>query len=493
MPSSSPIARDSLSPSMSIDSRPPSTPPIAWLESDHDDAWAVCLALQADDASATFRSANSRLTPPPSPHCRHLRPPTLQPNTRPAKTETVPATSSHISYNSGNSRQNVRDVLVNASSAPYSIPHTNLNVSRTSPTLESASLSGFCASPDHAPINSPRGYPTPVFHSTSALASYHGIPQLLPPAPRTTPRNQYTHEEIATPEPDFLTLRTDYLTMLSQNPSDVVGSEDHSVLASPEFDDALMQAFGASPEARFDPNEFMTSPFDSPFDDFLQTPALGTVDGDISASPLIGFEDFSHLSLWSDSVSDPASAKTVEPATPARFDGLLSMPSPTTPSLDPSPMLPPSHSSFTPPPRKKSSANGTRKNITPDALLPVEAPIQPRKYVTPSRTSRKELPAVFARKRARSMAFGDGDDEDQLLEELRALPPNPTEAQRIEAKRLQNTIAARRSRRRKLETQMQMEETLQQLQAENAYWKSVALACKEVMALHGLEVPEPNL
>ncbi|EIM81518.1 uncharacterized protein STEHIDRAFT_39391, partial [Stereum hirsutum FP-91666 SS1] len=96
----------------------------------------------------------------------------------------------------------------------------------------------------------------------------------------------------------------------------------------------------------------------------------------------------------------------------------------------------------------------------PEALVPIDAPIQTRKYVAPSSTSRKEVPATFARKRARSQAFGDDDElADQDVGASSSLTPNEEDA--IKAKRLQNTLAARRSRKRKLEYQKELEDALE--------------------------------
>ncbi|TDL22136.1 hypothetical protein BD410DRAFT_681609, partial [Rickenella mellea] len=138
--------------------------------------------------------------------------------------------------------------------------------------------------------------------------------------------------------------------------------------------------------------------------------------------------------------------------------------------------------------RSRSKPTGTRKNISPETLVPLEAPTQPRSYVTPSTTSRKEIPAVFARKRARSMAF---DEEDELADEADplALPPTATEAEAIAAKRRQNTLAARRSRKRKLEYQQQLEDALDKEKLEKEMWKSRALACRDTLQSYGVSVP----
>lgn len=103
---------------------------------------------------------------------------------------------------------------------------------------------------------------------------------------------------------------------------------------------------------------------------------------------------------------------------------------------------------------------GTRPNLTPAALIPIDAPVQPRSYVTPSATSRKDVPAAFTNRQPKKRTI----EEVAIDEEL--------ELQRqIEAKRLQNTKAARRSRARKLEYQRKLEEDNAALRAENEQLK----------------------
>ncbi|KAF9459194.1 hypothetical protein BDZ94DRAFT_1149668, partial [Collybia nuda] len=137
------------------------------------------------------------------------------------------------------------------------------------------------------------------------------------------------------------------------------------------------------------------------------------------------------------------------------------------------------------PPRRKSSATGTRKGVTPEALVPIDAPTQPRKYVTPSATSRKEVPSVFAKKRARSQAFAD--DEDELFEE--PLRPGATEKEQIEYKRRQNTVAARRSRKRKLQHQQQLEERIEHLTRSRDVWRTRAHMFQDMLEAHGVCAP----
>lgn len=117
--------------------------------------------------------------------------------------------------------------------------------------------------------------------------------------------------------------------------------------------------------------------------------------------------------------------------------------------------------------RRKVVATGIRKGVTPETLLDESAPTQLRNYVTPSATSRKEVPAVFARKRARSTAFGD--EEDELEDHI--LPPDSSEKDLIEQKRRQNTVAARRSRKRKLEHLQHLETSLEKERQAKERWR----------------------
>ncbi|KZT09165.1 uncharacterized protein LAESUDRAFT_647422 [Laetiporus sulphureus 93-53] len=271
------------------------------------------------------------------------------------------------------------------------------------------------------------------------------------------------------------------------------------------------QSFPAAPTASpvFDmmndfTSEYLTSPYDdSPLDEWLSTPALDSADigSDILTSPAIAdtddFNDFGGTSLFGESLGltnaicdqtkvAPRPAPVGPLPTPFDFNDMYRMPSPTTPALDPMSLDRSPHlSNVAPPapPRRRNAPTGTRKNITPEALVPLDAPIQPRKYVTPSATSRKEVPAVFAKKRSLSVAFGeDGEQVDAAN-----LPLSDLEA--IEAKRRQNTLAARRSRKRKLEYQRELEVSMEQERAEKEMWKSRAIMYEALLHSHGLEVP----
>ena len=87
------------------------------------------------------------------------------------------------------------------------------------------------------------------------------------------------------------------------------------------------------------------------------------------------------------------------------------------------------------------------------------------------------------KKRARSQAFGD---EDELEEDVN-LDPGDLDA--IEAKRRQNTLAARRSRKRKLEYQRELETTVEREKEEKEMWRQRAMLYQALLESHGHEVP----
>lgn len=329
---------------------------------------------------------------------------------------------------------------------------------------------------------------------------------------------------------EFETVRSDYLTMLS-SPTNMDSTTKVEAIsptpraASPPSEDeaatkAILQVLegmvdivlqssfpanssSASPSYKVEHelSAYLTSPLiDSPWEeDFLTTPALlpgGDMGIDIMASPALldNDEAYTNASLFGDEpLFEPL---TFEKLNADRrglaFDSL----SPGPPSdLPGSPTSSKSPSSCTggrgnksggkqtTKTRRKNVPTGTRKNVTPESLIPVDAPIQNRKYVADSATSRKELPAVFARKRKR--ATSDLDNEEDLL----AAPPTNAELSAIEAKRRQNTLAARRSRKRKLEHQRDLETTIENERAEKDAWKQRALAFEAILNSNGIRIP----
>lgn len=249
-----------------------------------------------------------------------------------------------------------------------------------------------------------------------------------------------------------------------------------------------------------DLNEYLTSPLlDSPLDDdLLTTPAVGSdMHADVMTSPLMGdfgndsFGDFPPLF---DEFDDPMyqGSKPPQDEPPVfphqpNFDSMYRLESPNAPLLD-SLSASPFNRQMVPLPsaKRKSTATGTRKNITPQSLVPIDVPTQERKYLVPSATSRKELPATWRRKRLRTA--GPGDEEDQLVEE--GLAPTLSEQEQIEVKRRQNTVAARRSRKRKLEYQRELEERAELYKRESEMWKQRAMTYQALLRSHHIECPE---
>jgi hypothetical protein len=292
---------------------------------------------------------------------------------------------------------------------------------------------------------------------------------------------------------------------------------------------AVMDVLEASPEFKME-NEFtayLTSPLDESSweDDPLTTPSFGSTGDlgtDILTSPALidSSDNFVDLPLFSDGplfdlTFDKLNAhNAAQPLFPPESDRMYTMDSPHSSSHDsvslssnPRSVVgrdvsatsgapsrgasnPRSVSAPTKTNRRKSAPTGTRKNVTPESLVPIEAPIQPRKYVTDSATSRKELPAVFARKRKRSMAFGAEVAEDEkVIVDPSVVPPSPLEMDAIEAKRRQNTLAARRSRKRKLEHQQELENAVDVERREKEAWKARAMALEALLRSHEIKIP----
>jgi hypothetical protein len=279
----------------------------------------------------------------------------------------------------------------------------------------------------------------------------------------------------------FSSLCSEYLTMLD-NPTTEM-SPNAAPNPPTSSDEEAVQAIltiihaGDSSVKR---SEYLTSPMESPFDDFLSTPGLRNDDYPADfTSPLIADGDdfgahFHDTPLFDDiglfdvpSSSDKRVAPSLFPS--VNLDNMYTI-SPATPALDASPLFPP------PPPRLSSNLpTGTRRNLTPDALIPLDAPVQSRNYLTPSATSRKDP----QRKRSRSEAFGDDDEANNDVGELDT----------VAAKRLQNTLAARRSRKRKLEHQLELEAHLEREKQQKEQWRSRAMTLEALLLSHGIPVP----
>ncbi|KAH9047696.1 hypothetical protein EDB84DRAFT_1263444 [Lactarius hengduanensis] len=406
-----------------------------------------------------------------------------------------------------NNNRHVRDLpLSGFNQAPISESSSGHSGAPLS-SIESSRLSSQ-SSPYHGSLNPqahrPRTY-NQVFHSTSDLAAHHGIPESLPPPPRTTPRSSEPD-----PIPDFSlsSLCSNYLTMLSSNKTSeqtpTITESDTSAAHQMSVDNeaaaqAIASALSASPDF-FNPSSFLTSPVSPWEDDLLTTPAFEAGMGmtpDIFTSPALtdfGGEfggDHDHMpSLFGPSGYEGYDDAKVNfggalgpsdlPLPVPDMDQMYTI-SPGTPALD-TPAIQPFNFDGPSNLGRRTSPTGTRKNITPETLVPYDAPIQTRKYRTPSATSRKELPVTFARKRARTQGPDEEDDA--------AAGPTVSEEDAIQAKRLQNTLAARRSRKRKLEYQRELEDAIEAERKDKETWRARALILEALLRDKGHEVPQ---
>ncbi|KAF8650979.1 hypothetical protein AX16_004994 [Volvariella volvacea WC 439] len=344
----------------------------------------------------------------------------------------------------------------------------------------------------------------PVFESTQALAQHYGIPQVLPPAPR--PHTDRTNQAFA----DFATLSQNYLAMLSKSSSDNTSMSTDSTVSPADLmvpaqsaagQDELFNLLGnaisittsmtrsdAASAATPDMFTPLMGDFDSPLDDsplaeFLQTPIMDDVDNDIFAAD----DDSLFEPTWSapieTSVSPkqppPSSLYTMSPISPAMdaVNPTSLFPSKSAKSTDTSIETPSSLGK-----RRRSTANGTRKGLTVEALVPLDAPTQTRRYVTPSATSKKDLPAMIQRKRARLQTPVDEGDAPP--------PPSASEQELIDYKRRQNTLAARKSRMRKLEHQQKLEAEVEQLKQERDTWKVRTEMLMHTLRTHNIPAPD---
>ena len=478
----------------------------------------------------------------------------LSPKTTPSNPDKV-AIPAFQNTNDKYSSQDVH-LLVNSSASSTSSTATR-SFGQPSTPLETSVSSFSQPLSNHVlthPIRRPSRTSNQVFQSSTDLAAHYGIPQRLPPAPRTTTRYlQPPAPQPSSPLSDFQTLSANYLNMLSNKTTDTpVAASSTPAMSSTELTapviptdftaDQIKQmaeligkttastprvfamthigtAFFAAPSLQPNNelrdssadffNDYMTSPlmpdldgeftspFDTPYSDFLTTPLFN--DDAMLTSPMMEYGDdtlplFGGVDYTHDHVDEVPIVPIVDkPSTAVDFNNLYTI-SPGTPALeafDPSHLeirrtapTPAPRSSTPAPPARRSKATGIRKGVTPESLLDEDAPTQPRKYTTPSATSRKEVPAGFARKRARSVAFAD--EEDQLDD----LPPNPTEQDLIEQKRRQNTVAARRSRKRKLEQLQRLEASRDEERALKETWMERASVLLGLVRSMGVNYPD---
>ncbi|KAF9003024.1 hypothetical protein BDQ17DRAFT_513649 [Cyathus striatus] len=170
------------------------------------------------------------------------------------------------------------------------------------------------------PLSRPRTLPNKVFDSTQSLAAHYGLPQILPPVPRTTNVPVRATEQ---PLSDFESMENNYLSMLSSttdNNTSATPSASTSALPSnnnmnesQRIDMESAQALGLGPEdvtnivtlilpdmaVPMSPAFLTTLPstvpgmldsfdsplYDTPFSNFLNTPIIGDLGDDMGGPP----------------------------------------------------------------------------------------------------------------------------------------------------------------------------------------------------------------
>ena len=133
-------------------------------------------------------------------------------------------------------------------------------------------------------------------------------------------------------------------------------------------------------------------------------------------------------------------------------------------------------------PAKSTNTRSKKVKAVKTSLLPLDAPIQPRNYVTPSSTSRKRKTVPVERellKRAKSSSSSSTTPSSSVVlsSSSTTLPTAPVHADAdelpadlvsaVEKKRLQNTISARKSRMRKQSQLAELQEANELLMQQN--------------------------
>ncbi|KAI5474661.1 transcription factor [Pseudohyphozyma bogoriensis] len=262
---------------------------------------------------------------------------------------------------------------------------------------------------------------------------------------------------ISSKELDFTSLNHD----LTVFPFDIVPTSLPLPMTSSsalDFDAQLGSPLGLADESPY--SEFLVSPmFDSP----PLLPALSPT----SSMP----------SLF------PPTATTAlrpNPPPPTRRPTLASPPSLSLDEPAPSPV--PSTTTSRPT-KRLPKPSGFRSSEIP--LLPLDAPVQPRTYIVPSATSRKNMTTAVSREQQKRKAIEAAAEKEER--EQQSLPDELLAA--VEKKRLQNTVAARRSRARKQAKLTELEDDNDRLADENTALKARVALLEGVMKSVGLNVP----
>ncbi|KAJ7774725.1 hypothetical protein B0H16DRAFT_1713199 [Mycena metata] len=387
--------------------------------------------------------------------------PTISPYPPPVVAISVPADN-----NTSTTRKDVPVLNPAASFRPPS-PAPRFNGFPNSP-LES-SLSNPSPNPNVAISNDNTRPPdTQVFDTTNKQSPQPTDSTAAAAAPTVAPNDTGVHTAFADIErlaasPEFRSFGDSFPDDFELTSPAFTSAGDFDT--SPTF--SMRDDFFTSPLM----DDYGSTPLDTPLDAFLNTPGLHDLDE--FDSPVIAVTDdfgFDGMELFgaAGAISCGRSAPELPHSRPIEPASTL-IPK-TIPVIPPAPTT----STATLGPRRRSNVTGTRKNLKPEALIPLDAPTQKRNYITPS---------------CDDVAFGEDEDDD---EELPALSPTASEAETIEHKRRQNTLAARKSRKRKLEHQQMLEDQVHTLQGEVTVWRERALMAQEMLRSAGVNFSFDN-
>lgn len=128
-------------------------------------------------------------------------------------------------------------------------------------------------------------------------------------------------------------------------------------------------------------------------------------------------------------------------------------------------------------PYARTSPNTAPTSLPGQDMRYLSASAVPPAYTTQSSSS-------IPRSRQRGTP-SEEDDEDYVDD----LPPNATDKERAEHKRRLNTLAARRSRRRRLAEFQRLNDDVARLSRECDIWKERAMMMARMMSAHGISYP----
>ncbi|KIK66381.1 hypothetical protein GYMLUDRAFT_93627 [Collybiopsis luxurians FD-317 M1] len=290
--------------------------------------------------------------------------------------------------------------------------------------------------------------------------------------------------------PDFTVLRRSYMQKLAQALNDSrtepASALDSDSTGSPNWD------------------EFLSSPFSNPYDTF-EGPSVDGFNFNAAIMDAVDLSDgqdelaISDFSAADTTASDTDIVKDSNPPTlfPCQDESGLGSENPVSGLGRPDSsrhLLYSQQSSQTSARMASTPANGSRRTLTPDTLPAPDASTRPRQH------SVSVSPVVESKKRSHHLSLdsdeeGDYDGAESPSKKAKegsategTLPAHPgpfaSEPEKLAYKRRLSTLAARRSRRRKLEYKLMLEARVEELEREREKWKTRCTVLQEILKVH---------